>query len=63
MLTVVDLPFETVTLSHNTKDHQLFAQGAIWAARYLQTHHLPKGSYDFYQILDQATGVHADVSE
>ena len=58
---VIHLPFETITLNHHTKDRQLFAQGAIWAARYLQTHELPKGSYDFYQILDQATGtiVHA----
>ncbi len=50
----IDLPFETITLSHNSKNRQLFAQGAIWAARYLQTHDLPKGSYGFHDILSRA---------
>lgn len=52
----VDLPFETITLNHNAKDRQLFAQGAIWAARYLCEHTLSPQVYDFYQMLDDAIG-------
>ena len=53
---MVELPFETITLNHKAKDRQLFAQGAIWAARYLCEHNLPPKAYDFYQILDDAIG-------
>lgn len=46
---------EEITLSHNALNRQVFAEGALWAARYLVTQQdqLSPGMYEFSDIIDQ----------
>ncbi|WP_119342916.1 4-hydroxy-tetrahydrodipicolinate reductase [Facilibium subflavum] len=48
---VIHNPFETIELTHTAHDRKLFAQGAIWAARYLLEHPELKGFYQFNELV------------
>ncbi|MEX2600450.1 MAG: dihydrodipicolinate reductase C-terminal domain-containing protein [Balneolaceae bacterium] len=51
----VKTEFESIHLKHEAHERAVFAEGAIWAARYLQTHQdLMPGLYSFESIVDQA---------
>lgn len=42
---------EEIFLRHNAKDRGIFAEGALWAARYLQTNSVPSGLNQFSQVI------------
>lgn len=50
----IDTADETITLTHDAKDRQLFAQGALWAARTLLNGTTPAGMHAFHDLVDQA---------
>lgn len=44
---------ETLTIRHEVHDRRVFAQGALWAARYLLKHpELAPGFYPFYNLFE-----------
>lgn len=47
----VNLPGEEIELSHCAFNRDIFAQGAIWAARYLASHSVPAGITQFRTIM------------
>jgi 4-hydroxy-tetrahydrodipicolinate reductase len=46
---IMDSPFDTITLTHNARTRDLFAQGALQAAHLL--HHQNKGFYHLRELL------------
>ena len=44
-------PFEDITLSHQSKDRRIFAEGALWAAKKLHAKSLEPGLYEFQDIV------------
>ncbi|MEX0994563.1 MAG: dihydrodipicolinate reductase C-terminal domain-containing protein, partial [Balneolaceae bacterium] len=51
----VKTAFESLHLKHEAHDRAVFAEGAIWAARYLYDHQeIMPGFYSFESIIDQA---------
>jgi 4-hydroxy-tetrahydrodipicolinate reductase len=46
-------PFEKITLKHESLDRALFAQGAIWAAKYIMQNQLEAKLYLFEEIIEQ----------
>ena len=48
---VVDNGNETIELKHTAHNRKLFAQGAIWAARYINEHKSLKGFYQFDELV------------
>lgn len=52
------LQFETsgerISLTHDAKNRSIFAEGAVWTARYLTSEHLLPGLYHLDYILDRA---------
>jgi 4-hydroxy-tetrahydrodipicolinate reductase len=48
----METPSETVSLTHNAKNRALFAEGAIWAAKYLTTHNLKPGLHPFQKVVE-----------
>jgi 4-hydroxy-tetrahydrodipicolinate reductase len=50
--------FESITLKHEAHSRALFAQGALWAAKYLFTHSkLEDGLYQFADIVEEELGL------
>jgi 4-hydroxy-tetrahydrodipicolinate reductase len=48
----LETPSEIIRLSHEAKNRQLFAQGALWAADYIHTHDLKPGLHSFQRIVE-----------
>ncbi|PWN06235.1 dihydrodipicolinate reductase C-terminal domain-containing protein [Rhodohalobacter mucosus] len=47
--------YESITLKHEAHSRKLFAEGAVWAAKYLLRHpHIDPGVYTFASIFDKA---------
>ena len=49
----IDAPTETITLRHEAKNRTIFAEGAIWAAKYLDNNNLSSGIHYFEKITNQ----------
>lgn len=47
----LDSENEKIELSHEAKDRAIFAQGAIWAAKYLIDHKINSGLYQFNELV------------
>lgn len=47
--------YESITLKHEAHSRKLFAEGAVWATKYLLSHpHIDPGVYTFASIFDKA---------
>jgi 4-hydroxy-tetrahydrodipicolinate reductase len=48
----LDTPGEIIRLEHEAKDRTLFAEGALWAARYIHHHQLKPGLHAFQKVVE-----------
>ena len=48
----LDTPGEIIRLGHEAKDRTLFAEGALWAARYIHHHQLKPGLHAFQKVVE-----------
>ena len=49
----IKTPFEEINLTHKSLSRALFAQGALYAAKYLLNNTLKPGVYDFHDIVEK----------
>ena len=49
----IDAPNEKITLRHEAKNRAIFAEGAIWAAKYLDNNDLSPGVHYFEDITNK----------
>jgi 4-hydroxy-tetrahydrodipicolinate reductase len=48
----LDTPGEIIRLEHEAKDRTLFAEGALWAARYIHNNKLKPGLHAFQKVVE-----------
>lgn len=48
----METPGEVLRLEHEAKDRKLFAEGALWAARYLSMNKLTPGLHSFQKVVE-----------
>jgi 4-hydroxy-tetrahydrodipicolinate reductase len=48
----LDTPGEIIRLEHEAKDRTLFAEGALWAARYIHNNKLQPGLHAFQKVVE-----------
>jgi 4-hydroxy-tetrahydrodipicolinate reductase len=48
----LETPGEILRLEHEAKDRRLFAEGALWAARYIIKNKLPPGLHSFQKVVE-----------
>src|SRR5690606_1120824 len=48
----LESPSEIIRLSHEAKNRQLFAEGAIWAAKFLTTQNIEPGLHAFQKVVE-----------
>ena len=49
----IETPYEEIELKHKSLSRALFAQGALYAAKYLLNNTLEHGLYDFHDIVEK----------
>jgi 4-hydroxy-tetrahydrodipicolinate reductase len=49
----LETPGELIRIEHEAKDRRLFAEGALWAARYITTHKMNPGLHAFQQVVEK----------
>ncbi len=52
----LETPGEILRLEHEAKDRRLFAEGALWAARYLYELKIPPGLHSFQKVVENHLG-------
>jgi 4-hydroxy-tetrahydrodipicolinate reductase len=48
----LETPGEIVRIEHEAKNRTLFAEGALWAAKYIHHHHLKPGLHAFQKVVE-----------
>jgi 4-hydroxy-tetrahydrodipicolinate reductase len=48
----LETPGEILRLEHEAKDRRLFAEGALWAAKYMIKNKLPPGLHSFQKVVE-----------
>lgn len=48
----LETPSETIALTHNAKNRALFAEGAIWSAKFLTNNKLKPGLHAFQKVVE-----------
>lgn len=48
----LETPSEIIRLSHEAKNRQLFAEGALWAADFIKTKKLEPGLHEFQKVVE-----------
>lgn len=48
----LETPSETIALTHNAKNRALFAEGAIWSAKFLTNNKLKPGLHPFQKVVE-----------
>lgn len=49
----LETPGEIIRLEHEAKDRSLFAEGALWAARYVLNHKMDSGLFAFQELVEK----------
>jgi len=48
----LETPGEIIRLEHEAKDRTLFAEGALWAAKFIHHNHLKPGLHAFQKVVE-----------